>query len=299
MSNAYWRKRELENIKKNLKSDKVIATTIKKNQLRAMDDIQTQINAFYGRYASAEGITIQEARIRASKLDIKKYSDKAKRYVEEKNFSPRANEEMRLYNVTMKTNRLELLKANINLETVANADYEHKLLYEKFTRGARTEYERQAGILRESLNYNEKHIANIVESSFGNATWSDRLWMNQSSLRSELDVLLNKGIVQGKNPRELARELRKKFDSNIYNSERLMRTEMARVQQDVFQDSMEQAKIEKYEYIAEPTACAICSAIDGKIFDLKDAEIGYNTYPMHPNCRCATSAYIDREAIFD
>ena len=38
--------------------------------------------------------------------------------MKEKNFSKEANDEMRLYNTTMKINRLELLKANIGLELV-------------------------------------------------------------------------------------------------------------------------------------------------------------------------------------
>jgi|SRR5690625_2292148 len=279
---AYWKRRERENISKQIKDDKVVANKIKRNQRRAMDDIQEQIDAFYGRYAAKEGITMIEAKKRATKLDIKKYRSKAKRYVKEKNFSPQANEQMRLYNVTMKTQRLELLKANINLELSAMTNEDERYLLEKFTRGAKEEYERQAGILNETLNYNEKHIESIVNSSFNNAEWSTRLWDNQDALRSELDRLLNRSIVQGKNPREMARELRKKFDSSIYNSERLMRTETARVQQDVFQDSAKQADVEQYIFIAEIDACDICAAIDGQVFKLKDAVIGDNAYPIHP-----------------
>lgn len=170
MSN-YWRKRELEHIKNTIKDDKVIASRIAKNQRRAMDDIQTQIDAFYGRYADKEGITIAEARKRAAKLDINKYGEKAKRYVEEKDFSPRANEEMRLYNVTMRTNRLELLKANTHLELIAMTDAEQRILLESMTKSAREEYKRQAGILGQSLNYNEKNIASIVNSSFLNVKY--------------------------------------------------------------------------------------------------------------------------------
>ena len=55
-----------------------------------------------------------------SKLDIAAYQRKAKRYVADKDFSKQANEEMRLYNLTMKVNRLEMLKANIGLELVAS-----------------------------------------------------------------------------------------------------------------------------------------------------------------------------------
>lgn len=296
MANSYWRNRELNHINQMIKDDERIARKLRANQLRAMEEIEAQIEAFYGRYASAEGITMGEARKRVAKLDIDKYSRKAKRYVKERNFSKRANEEMRLYNVTMRINRLELLKANIHLEVLAMTSEEQRILFEAMTASARSEYERQAGILGETLNYNEKNIEAIISASFLSATWSDRLWDNQDALRAELDRLLNRSIVQGTNPRVLARELRKKFNSSVYNSERLLRTETARVQQDVFQDSMRQAEFDAYEFIAEPDACPICAALDGEVFRLDEAQVGVNAYPMHPNCRCSQAVAVDREA---
>ena len=71
---------------------------------------------FNAKYATKEGISLAEAKRRVSKLDIEEYGRKAAKYVKEKDFSDQANEEMRLYNATMKINRLELLKANIGLE---------------------------------------------------------------------------------------------------------------------------------------------------------------------------------------
>lgn len=279
---SYWRDRELEHINKMIKNDAAIARRIRQKYMDAMHEIQAQIDAFYGRYADAEGISMEEARKRVTALDIEAYKKKAERYVRDKEFSKRANEEMRIYNVTMKINRLQLLKLNIELELLAAVSDEERILFEELTKVARSEFERQSAILGESLNYNEKNIQAIVNSSFLNATWSDRLWVNQDALRQELDKLLNRGILQGKNPRELARELRKTFDASVYNSERLLITEMARVQEEVFEDSMRQAGIGEYEYIAEPTACDICADLDGKVFKLEDAEVGKNMYPMHP-----------------
>ena len=297
MTDSYWRKREQDHIRQSIENDERIARRIRRNQQRAMNDIETQIEAFYGRYADVEGISMSEARKRVSKLDVKKYGDKAKRYVKERNFSKIANEQMRIYNVTMNINRLELLKANIHLELLAMTSEEQRVLFEEMTKSARAEYERQAGILGETLNYNEKNIASIVNSSFLSAEWSDRLWDNQDALRSELDRLLNRSIVQGRNPREMARELRKTFDTSIFNSERLLRTELARVQGDVAMDSFKQAGIEQYTWIAEPTACELCEELDGKVFNLEDARVGKNYIPRHPNCLCSVSSYVSREEL--
>ncbi|HEY4554693.1 MAG TPA: minor capsid protein [Bacillaceae bacterium] len=304
MSN-YWRERELKHIQRMKKEDSKNARRLMAMYQRALDEIQHQIEAFYGRYADKEGITMAEARKRVEPLDIEKYAEKAKRYVKGAHssnpfirgmsFTKRANEEMRLYNVTMKINRLQLLKLNTELELIATVSEEEQFLSGELTKQARAEYKRQSGILGETLSYNEKNIKSIVNSSFLSATWSDRLWANQAALRAELDKLLTRGIVQGKNPKELARELRKTFDSSVANSERLLITEMARVQQDVFQDSLRQSGYEQYEFIAEPDACPICKALNGKVFNLEDAEVGVNAYPMHPRCRCSQAAHMSRE----
>lgn len=295
-SQTYWRERELEHIRKQIRDEEILMKQIRERYLIALDEIQKQIEAFYARYAQAEGITMEEARKRVRKLEIEEYERKAKRYVKEHNFSERANAEMRIYNLTMRVNRLELLKLNIELELLALVSEEERFFYEQMTQAARKEYERQSGILGQTINHNEQNIAAIVNSSFLNATWSDRLWTDQVALRAELNKLLHRGIVRGLNPRELARDLRKVFNTSIYNSERLLRTEMARVQQDVFQDSMKRAKFDAYEYIAEPDACDICKKLDGKIFRLEEAQVGVNAYPMHPNCKCSQAAAMDRNA---
>ena len=50
------------------------------------------------------------------------------------------------------------------------------------------------------------------------------------------------------------------------------------------------AGIEKYEYSAleDNRTSDICKALDGKVFDIKDAVVGVNYPPMHPFCRSST-----------
>lgn len=292
---SYWRDRELRHIQDNIRNDEQIARRLRRLHLRAMDNIENEIEAFYGRYATFEGLTMEEARKRVERLDIERYERKARRYVREFDFTEIANEEMRLYNVTMRINRLQLLKANIHLELLAMTSEEQRILFEAMTESARAEYERLSGILGQTLTYNEQMLATIVNASFLSATWSDRLWDNQDALRHELDRLLNRGIVQGINPRQLARELREKFETSIYNSERLLRTELGRLQIQVQEDSYKQADISQYEVVVEPDGCDYCQSFDGKVFDVEDMEVSVNAPIFHPNCRCSTSAYISRE----
>ncbi|MBC5999007.1 minor capsid protein [Clostridiales Family XIII bacterium BX16] len=298
-NSEYWKKRERENLRKNLKSEAEYAKEIQQTYNFAMDQIQKEIDSFYAKYAKDEGITIAQAKKRASKLDMEEYSRKAKKYVKEKNFSKQANEEMKLYNLTMKVNRLELLKASIGLELVSAFDELQQFYEQILTDRTLDEFERQAGILGSSVPDNAAVMAaTIVNASFHNAKYSERIWMHQDLLRNELGKLLTRGMVQGKNPRALARELRKTFDVSIYNSERLMRTELARVQTEAQLQSYKENGFEEYEYMAchNRDVCANCKALDGKIFKIDDGMPGENAPPMHPSCHCATTAHMDLNA---
>ena len=228
-----------------------------------------------------------------SKLDIAAYQRKAKRYVADKDFSKQANEEMRLYNLTMKVNRLEMLKANIGLELVAGHNEQEKFM-SKILRG-RTEEElqRQAGILGKTVRNNAKLAETIPNASFHNATFSERIWGNQAALKAELSKQLQVGMIQGKNPRVLAREIQKTFGASASNAERLMRTELARVQTEAQKQSFLANGFEMYTFHVNHGCCAACSDLDGKHFKIKDMIPGKNAPPMHPNCRCSVSAYED------
>jgi len=260
-----------------------------------LDSIQREIDSFYAKYAEKEGITLAQAKRRVSRLDIEEYQRKAAKYVKDRDFSDQANAEMRLYNLTMKINRLEMLKANIGMELVENFDELQKFFDEKLTDRTLEEFERLAGIFGDTVQNNAKRAATIVNASFRNATFSDRIWMYQDILKSELSKLLEQGMIQGKGSRELARSLRKVFDVSRSDAERLMSTELRRVQTEAAKQSYEANENDEYEFMTANAQgpCGICKKLNGKIFKVKDMLPGKNAPPMHPRCHCCTAPHWD------
>ena len=294
----YWKDREAENLKRNKLTEEQYKAEVEKIYNRMLRDIQREIDSFYGRYADKEGISIAEAKKRVSKLDMDDYERKAKQYVKDRDFSDLANDEMRLYNLTMKVNRLEMLKSRIGLELIAGHDDLEKFMEEILKGRTIEELERQAGILGDSvLNAAnlDKMVSSIVNASFHNANFSQRIWTNEAVMKTELDKLLKQGLIQGKGARELARSLRTLCGVSQRNAERLMITELARVQIEAQKLSYEETDFEEYEYIAEPTACPVCKVMDGKHFKVAKMLPGENAAPMHPHCRCSTAPYSDRK----
>jgi SPP1 gp7 family putative phage head morphogenesis protein len=296
-SKTYWRDRELEWKKKRLKDEKQYADEIQEIYANMMDSVEKEIESFFTRYSNKENITMAEAKKRVSNIDIKAYQRKAKKYIKEKNFSDEANEQMRLYNLAMKVNRLELLKANIGLELVAGHDELKSYTGDKLEGAYLEEIKRNASILGDTVIDNAKMAKTVADSSFKNATFSERIWVNQDQLKNSLSSVLSNALIQGKNPREFMPQIRKKFDVSRCNAERLLRTEIARVQTQAQAESYEANGIDEYEYItcSLKDVCPLCKEMDGKTFKLKDMEIGENAPPLHPNCHCALAPYSDRK----
>ena len=292
-SQEYWAKREAEQLKHNITDEKEYDKQIKRIYSDMLDNCQKEINSFYGKYAAKEGITLSEAKKRVKELDIKEYERKAARYVRDKDFSAKANEEMRLYNATMKINRLEMLKANIGLELISGHEELNKFMGGILQGRTEEELKRQAGILGKTIQNNAKTANAIVNASFHNATFSDRIWLYQDLMKADLSKLLQSGLIAGKNPRALATELKKKFDTSTFNAERLMRTELARVQTEAQKQSFERNGFKEYEFIVNGGCCDICEALKGKHFKVDKMAVGENAPPMHPHCRCSTAAYED------
>jgi SPP1 gp7 family putative phage head morphogenesis protein len=317
-SQEYWKKREEKQLELYIKNEVDYDKKINRIYTDMLDGVQMQINSFYGKYATKEGITLAEAKKRVTELDIKAYERKAAKYVKDASldrkvnggktntngyyFSEKANEEMRLYNLTMKVNRLEMLKANIGLELIKGHDELEKFMSDILQGRTEEELKRQAGILGKTVLNNAKTAHAIVNASFHNATFSDRIWMYQDLMKADLSKLLQTGLIQGKNPRVLARELKKTFNTSTYNAERLMRTELARVQTEAQKQSFERNGYDKYIFIVNAGCCGHCEEVAnndvgyGKgVYLVKDMMPGLNAPPLHPHDRCSTAAYSDRK----
>lgn len=305
-SQDYFIKREKAWQQQQIKDDKKRMNEIKKRLQYAQDAIQKEIDAQWDSFSNGQKITRSEAMKRADEMDVKAFARKAKKYVKEKDFSPTANKELKLYNLTMRVNRLELLKANIGLELIATFNDMDKYFSGELTDAGLKELQRQAGILEMTIAKSgyAKLVEQVINSSFrvdAFATFSERLWMYQAELKADLDKLLVRSVTLGRNPKQLAPELKrflteKGRENTRFNTERLMITETTRVQIGIQERSYRDADIAKYTFISEPSACRFCLPLNGKVFDVDKMEPGTNAAPMHPFCRCSTAPYVDRTA---
>lgn len=290
--NDYWRNRiELEQ-RAAIKRDEDYATELKKMHDYYFNEIEKEIRTFVGRYAARNGdIPYAEVIARLDSMDVVAFAEKAKRYVEEKDFGVIANRELAIYNLKMRVSRLEALKQELDLQMIALANEEEKktekFLKEEYLQGLRS----QAGILGVSEGATLSTAMNqAIDRNFNGATWSSRIWERQNALREIVKKATADLLILGKNPTQIIPKLRKEFGVSAYQAKRLAVTEGSRVAMAAQKDSLESQDYEEYEYIAEPSACKICAPFDGKIFKVSEMESGRNCAPMHPFCRCSVAA---------
>lgn len=303
----YIRKRELEHIKNKITDDKKYRAELQKLYNSTQDEIQRRLERLYIRYAKSEGITIDEAMKLADKTDIEKFVNRVKEYVKNKDFSKRANDELKLYNLKMRMSRLELMKHEILIEQMRLSGKETDMLYGRLKEDLIEETRRQAGILGLDPGFYEDFIRNsdaIINGDFKSAKFSDRIWANGYKMRGNLQSGIHNSMLLGDNPRTWARKLEENLSEEMddtgrqnafYNAFRLAVTESARVHINTSLNLMKKSGYEKYIWIAEPGACHICAPFNNHVFDIEKSDIGDELPPMHPFCRCSIAAYYNMD----
>ena len=163
-SRTYWRRREELFQRWDIKNDKELAKKMKGVLTETSEEIQKEIDAFYSRYATKEGISLSEVNKRVSKMEVERFAKQAKEYVKNRDFSDKANHELKIYNLKMKTSRLELLKAKVDLHLIGATSDMESMLHDGAYEQALMEYERDAGILADSVQFDvEKRVQKVLD----------------------------------------------------------------------------------------------------------------------------------------
>ena len=279
------RKRMNDAFMKEIDRDKFIMQIHQKS----ISQIQTQIDQFYLNYAKSTGVSYQDAKKIASQMDILKFQEKAKKAVEELDFTESTNEWLKIYNLKMKVSRLELMKAQISLELHSMYDYDYKYMYSELWDEAMAEFMTQAGIMGNSAVATKEQIDKIIMMDFHGKNFSERIWGRNGyyeRTQSEIFDSMSAIYTDMAGYKKERRRLMDKFETSEYEVMRLLKTEVSRVNSQARQEVYNQQGFTHYHYVAEPGACPICLKLNGKTFKVEEREIGVNAAPMHPSCRC-------------
>lgn len=283
---SYWEDRAKEIIDEESKSDYEIAQEIQRIVDEMNEDIEDEINRFYARYAINEGISFIEAKKKIDAVNVQMFQQKAKQYVENKDFSDKANAELRAYNTKMYVSREKLLQAQLGLiVTYAYAQIEQSM-YNYMESAYYRALEQQAGILGETLQVSINDVKTIIFTPFEGHKWSTRLWSDMDVVRRHVQKTTRHVLLRGRHPYEFVKDLRKDTGATTYNMKRLLLTETARVQTLASKRHMleEHGAESEYQFVAkiDSKTTKTCRGLNNETFKVKDMVPGVNAPPMHP-----------------
>lgn len=129
-------------------------------------------------------------------------------------------------------------------------------------------------------------IDTVINYNWSGVPFSERIWDNTEALIKSLRQELTQGLQQGESIDKMAKRINKQFNSKAYESQRLIRTEAARVitdaQEQIYKDS---GVVKELQFTAtlDSRTSQGCRDLDGKRYRIDDPE--KPLIPRHPNCR--------------
>lgn len=128
--------------------------------------------------------------------------------------------------------------------------------------------------------------------------YDERIWRNNAEVQEVLGNGIANVLMRGGSKEEIIDDLLplcNQVGASAYNRARtLVNTELAYVRAKATLDEYREAGIEEYVFLNtdDDKECDECDKMNGKTFKVKDAVIGVNFPPVHPNCRGWTKAVI-------
>lgn len=131
----------------------------------------------------------------------------------------------------------------------------------------------------------DETLNKIINDKVENKTWSDRLWDNKNDLQKDLKAEIDDFLNGKTTVNEIEEKIKKKFNSDAYETKRLVHTEIARVQEETNQIWAKEHNIKYQMFMAtlDYKTSERCRGLDGKVFEFDD--VNKPIPPLHPFCR--------------
>lgn len=308
----YWQDRAKRIILAGEKSADEITTDLKSVYTEYYNKIIKEIESFYGRYASEQGVSISTAMRNLSRSELKSYYEQVQQYLDaiessRYSFDPAYRSKLnRELSIKAAVSRLEALKSEVQWQIENLYAREQDAFKVGLSAAYEDSYYRSTFNLQQGIGYgsaftrpSNSMIEKAVRTKWLGANYSDRIWIDKDRLTLNLERIIPQGIALGNNPRIIGREISKQMDVRKSYGERLARTEFNRIANDASMDSYKAVGVAQYKILAtlDSRTSSICIEFDGKIFYVGEEEVGTNFPPFHPNCRTTTIPYFEPDEI--
>ena len=136
-------------------------------------------------------------------------------------------------------------------------------------------------------------LDNIINKKIDGKTYSNRIWNNKNKVAKMIKKEINDFLNGKTDINSISKNIKDRFDVNYNISNRLFRTEVAKVQCEANEVWAKEHNIKKQLFCAtlDRRTSKICQSLDGKIYDFDDED--KKIPPLHPNCRSCLIDVVD------
>lgn len=278
----------------------------------ARDAVRSEIDKFYRDFATAAGISEDEARQKLSRgelQDFKKELERKRKIIQAMLRNDPDNDKLRAYDTEFEKlskvrelTRKEALETNIKAEIVKLGGTQEQQL------DARSQ-----NVVRNALWMNSadltmlgdvdtklgvghpKQVERAARENWQYGDFSDRIWDDKEKLIREAREIIENGFAHNKGAYDMAGDLMTRMNVSHSNALRLVRTEFNHLSNQAALAEYQAKGIKKYKFVSaiDSRTCDVCADLNGQVFNVADAKVGLNFPPMHPNCRSVTTPVID------
>lgn len=293
----YWQERneELE-AEWFRKSQQEVEKKLARYYVQALKHIEKDINDLYIRFAGQNNMSIAKAQellqgkeFYAWRMDLREYLDTIEQTGDKKLLL-----ELNTLAMRSRITRLDKLKAETYVELSKLAEKFGRVMdkflpsaYKDFYYHNLFEIAKKRNLASAPTKVDSKILEGIIRTPWSGKNYSERIWANQERLGRVLLDEITSAVHRGTSIEKVSELVTQKMGVGMHDARRLVRTELNYVQNRAALDSISDAGMKYYRYIAtlDKRTSSVCRRLDGKVFPIEEASPGSNMPPMHPHCR--------------
>lgn len=271
----------------------------------AAERLKANIQKILVKFMEDNNLTMEQARGLLSSKEFTTWKKSIKKYIEDlaDGHDTKMQLELRTLSAKSRISRNEQLLSEIDRELSTLANNTNKAIRKHLESVLVTNYYRGFYSIQKTVQLgfkvskiNHQLVASILEYPWSTKQFSKTIWENTDKLADTLRKELASGFIDGSSLQKMTKRIDEVMKKGKYVTERVVRTEAKFFAQQAQLMSYQKMGIEEYMY--RGAGCPKCAAINGRKFNTKDAEVGVNCPPMHPNCKCRIIA-IHEMSLFD
>ena len=293
----YWKKRAEEREAEWIKKSKdTIEKELAEYYRRALSRITDDIAVLYGRYAKDNNLTYTEASKLLTDKEFKQWRMSLEEYLDaiDKTADNKLLLELNTLAMRKRISRLDKLYGD-TLKNLYRLGTDSENGMTKFLSGAyKDNYYKNLfdigktiGIKSSVSEVDDKKIRKVLNNSWSGKNYSQRIWKNTDKLAKLIKNEITDGFHRGVSINKMAKLVQQRMNVGKHEATRLVRTEMNYVQNQAALDSIKDAEMKYYIFLAtlDKKTSTVCRVHDRKVYPVDGATPGTNMPPLHPHCR--------------